>query len=299
MSENQTISKTGIIIKALGGFYYVRTTDAIIECRACGAFRKAEISPCVGDDVTIEMTQGGKGYVVKIHQRKNSLIRPPVANIDRLAMVVSTISPLPNLLVIDKLCAIAARRDIPVVIIFTKIDIADHQPYMEIYKKAGFTVMGVDNMTGEGTPAVKELLSSGITAFCGNSGAGKSSLLNALYPDFNITTGEISKKLGRGKHTTRHVELYPTSENGYIADTPGFSAIDFLQFERMTCDQLEFCFIEFEDYINKCQFTGCSHTVEKGCAILKALEQGEIPKSRHQSYCTIYDDLKQVKSWEK
>ena len=298
MTNNNQISHDGLIIKALGGFYYVRTADSIIECRAKGAFRKEGISPCVGDSVTINMTDNGKGYVVQIAPRINSLIRPPVANIDRLAMIVSCIAPAPSTLVIDKLTAIARRRNIPVIVIFTKIDLANHERYSQIYRNAGFAVYTVDNMSGVGCKEVQEALKTGITAFCGNSGAGKSSLLNAIFPKLSILTGGISKKLGRGRHTTRHVELYETGEGGYIADTPGFSAVDFLQFERMTADQLEQCFLEFDDLIPQCRYTGCSHIKERDCAVRAAVEAGEIEKTRYQSYTTIYEELKQVKSWE-
>ena len=298
MTNNQQKSYEGLIIKALSGFYYVRTSDRIVECRAKGAFRNEGISPCVGDMVTIDMTDNGKGSVVAIAPRSNSLIRPPVANIDRLAMIVSCIAPVPSTLVIDKLTSIAHRRNIPVIVIFTKIDLAEHKIYSDIYTKAGFTVYMVDNMSGTGCAEVKEALKDGITAFCGNSGAGKSSLLNAIFPKLSILTGDISKKLGRGRHTTRHVELYETGEGGYIADTPGFSAVDFLQFERMTADQLQYCFQEFEDRIPDCRYTGCSHIKERDCAIRSGVESGEIVQTRYQSYCTIYEELKQVKSWE-
>ncbi len=288
----------GLIVKALGGFYYVNIGNEIIECRARGAFRKEDISPYVGDTVTIELTEQNKGYIMEIGERKNSLIRPPVANIDRLAMVVSSTAPRPNTLVIDKLTAIACRRDIPVVIIFTKIDMSDPVDVNDIYRKAGFTVFNVNNMTGEGCEAVKKELSSGITAFCGNSGVGKSSLLNALFGELKLATADISKKLGRGKHTTRHVELYKTDDGGYIADTPGFSAVDFLQFEKMTASALEDCFVDFQPYLGECRYTGCSHVAERDCAIRTAVADGEISESRYRSYCTIYEELKQVKQWE-
>lgn len=289
---------TGLIVKALGGFYYVRTPEGDMECRPIGLFRKEGISPMVGDRVTVEPTEDGRGSLTEIAPRKNSLVRPPVANLDRLAMVVSCAEPAPNILVLDKLTAIACRRGIPVTIIFSKIDLAAPDAYTNIYRRAGFQVFEVNSITGEGTEAVRAVLEQGLTAFCGNSGAGKSSLLNALFPELSILTDNISKKLGRGKHTTRHVELYTTGSQGYIADTPGFSAVDFLQFERIPARELEDCFPEFEGLPLKCRYTGCSHTTERDCAVLAAVEAGEIPVSRHQSYCTIYNELKQVKEWE-
>lgn len=289
---------TGLIVKALGGFYYVRTPEGDMECRPVGLFRREGISPMVGDTVTVEATEDGRGSLTEISPRKNFLVRPPVANLDRLAMIVSCAEPAPNILILDKLTAIACHRDIPVTIIFSKIDLAAPVEFTEIYRRAGFDVFEVNSITGEGTAEIRAVLQKGLTAFCGNSGAGKSSLLNALFPELNILTDSISKKLGRGKHTTRHVELYATGEGGYIADTPGFSAVDFLQFERMTARDLEYCFPEFEGMSEKCRYTGCSHTSERDCAVLAAVAAGTIPVSRHQSYCAIYNELRQVKEWE-
>lgn len=295
--------RAGLVVKALGGFYYVwDDSGRMWECRARGRFRKDEVSPVVGDRVTVEPSsrepEDATGTLVEIAPRRNSLVRPPVANLDRLAMVVSCRDPAPNLLIIDQLTAIACRRGIPVALIFTKPDLADPEPYTDIYRKAGFQVFEVNNLTGEGAGEVREALSQGITAFCGNSGAGKSSLLNALFPKLELATGDISQKLGRGRHTTRHVELYPTGEGGWIADTPGFSAVEFLQFEKMMARDLEDCFIEFAPYLGKCRYTGCSHTAERGCVVLEAVEGGEIAPSRHQSYLAIYEQLKNVKEWE-
>ena len=297
--EQQQEKKEGLIVCSQGGFYQVRAGEEEYACRGRGRFRKEETQLVVGDRVLIHPSPDGTGFITDLLERKNFLIRPPVANIDRLALVVSSQSPAPNLLVIDKLTAIAARRGIPVVMVFTKIDLTDISDLAELYRRAGFPVFQVDSLTGQGTREVGRLLETGVTAFCGNSGAGKSSLLNALYPELGLATGEISRKLGRGRHTTRRVELFPTGEGGWIADTPGFSAVDFLQFERMTAPELADCFPDFAPYREKCRFTGCSHRVEKGCAVLEAVEAGEIAKSRHQSYCAIYEELRQVKDWER
>lgn len=287
----------GLIYKALGGFYYVRTPAGDLECRARGLFRKEDVSPMVGDRVTVEPTQPGSGSVVAIHPRRNSLLRPTVANIDRLVLVVSAAQPDPNPLVIDKLTAIAACRNIPVVVVLSKTDLREVEQWQDIYTRCGYPVYPVNSLSGQGVAPLHDLLREGLTVFCGNSGAGKSSLLNALYPDLTLATGEISKKLGRGRHTTRHVELYPTGE-GYIADTPGFSAVEFLQFQRIPPRELAGCFPEFAPHLAGCRFGDCSHTTERDCAVRAAVEAGEIPPSRHQSYCTIYNELKQVKEWE-
>lgn len=290
--------QTGFIQKSQGGFYQVVTPQGVLTCRGRGLFRKTDTVLVVGDRVGVAPTgTPGEGVIVDLEPRKNHLIRPPVANLDRLALVASAAQPAPNLLVLDKLAALAASRDIPVVLVFTKMDLGPVDRYLEDYRQAGFDAYGVNNLTGEGTREVGEAFSRGITAFCGNSGAGKSSLLNALFPNLELATGGISKKLGRGRHTTRHVELFPVGE-GYIADTPGFSAVEFLRFGRMLASDLAPCFQEFRPYLDRCRFVGCSHRTEPGCAVLEAVGAGEIPKSRHQSYLAIYEELKDVKEWE-
>ena len=205
----------GLILRSLGGFYTVISEDGTrTECRGRGIFRKDQTTLLVGDRCTFEPTEPGCGSITAIAPRKNTLQRPPVANLDRLALVISLADPAPNATVIDQLTAIAARREIPVVVIFTKPDLADPAPWVEIYRKAGYPTAVVNNLTGEGLETASLLLRGGITAFCGNSGAGKSSLMNGLYPDLKLATGEISKKLGRGRHTTRHVELFPAGHGG-------------------------------------------------------------------------------------
>lgn len=291
-------TKSGLIIKAMSGFYYVKCGDDLIECRARGLFRKQGQEVLVGDTAKVEMTDGGKGYVVDIGERKNILVRPPLANIDQLVMVISTCEPLPNLLVIDRLIAIAERKGIDPLLVFTKKDMADSQRYAEIYRHAGFRVAEVSNITGEGIDAVRAQLSGKISAFSGNSGVGKSSLLNCLDKRLAIPTAEISQKLGRGRHTTRHIELFPLPEGGYVADTPGFSSLDLERCEVILKEDLAECFREFADYSDKCKFTGCSHTKEKGCAVLAALERGEIEPSRHASYISMWNDVKDLKEWE-
>ncbi len=290
------INVEGIILKSNSGFYYVKCADRVIECHARGIFRKEHLSPLVGDRVLVSQ-QGKTGMVEEILPRKNSLVRPPVANLDILIIVVSTTQPEPNLFVIDSLIASAQTKDIEPVIAVNKGDLRDGSDICDIYKRAGFNSFLVSGVTGEGVEALKKLISGHIAAFTGNSGVGKSSILNIINPDLVQNTGEISLKLGRGRHTTRLVELFEVN-GGYIADTPGFSAIDTKRFEPVLKENLQFSFREFAPFIDKCRFTGCSHTKEDGCAVLEAVEQGIIPLSRHKSYCMMYEEAKSIKEWE-
>ena len=290
----------GLIVKALGGFYYVKTTQALFECRARGKFRKIEQTPLVGDEVEISPTEEGKGYVTRILPRRNFLVRPPLANIDRLILVTSIDEPAPNTLVLDKLIAIAEHKEIDPAVVITKADLQKDQAvvFADIYRGCGFDVFVVSNETGEGVDQVRAYLQGKLSAFCGNSGVGKSSLLNRIDERLQLETAHISQKLGRGRHTTRHVELYELPEGGYIADTPGFSSVDLERCEVILKDQLQYCFREFEEYIPQCKFTGCSHTCEKGCAVNRAVEEGKIPISRHENYRALYEDAKNIKEWE-
>ena len=290
----------GLIVKALGGFYYVKTTQALFECRARGKFRKIEQTPLVGDEVEISPTEEGKGYVTRILPRRNFLVRPPLANIDRLILVTSIDEPAPNTLVLDKLIAIAEHKEIDPAVVISKADLQKDQAvvFADIYRGCGFDVFVVSNETGEGVDQVRAYLQGKLSAFCGNSGVGKSSLLNRIDERLQLETAHISQKLGRGRHTTRHVELYELPEGGYIADTPGFSSVDLERCEVILKDQLQYCFREFEEYIPQCKFTGCSHTCEKGCAVIRAVKEGKIPISRHENYRALYEDAKNIKEWE-
>ena len=298
LEEKDLPKAEGLIIKATGGFYYILSGETVYECRARGVFRKNETSPLVGDRVTISVLPNEKGYIHEIRERKNSLVRPPLANLDQLVMVISVAEPAPNLLVMDKLIAVAEMQGVEPVIVFTKTDLADPKQYSEIYRKAGFRVYEVCALEHRGTDEVLEMLKGKISAFCGNSGAGKSSLLNDIFPELGLSTAEISKKLGRGRHTTRHTELFELPGGGWVADTPGFSAIEMERIGVIKKDELQYCFREFEPYILKCRFTGCSHVSEKGCAILDAVRNEIIPESRHKNYCTMYEEAKQIKDWE-
>ena len=288
----------GIIIKGIGGFYYIEAAGEIYECKARGAFRKKKISPLAGDKVTITVREGKENTIDEIKERKNFLQRPPVANIDTLIIVSSVKEPAPSLLVIDKLTAIAVDKGIKPCVVFSKSDLGDTAELEEVYKKAGIEVASVCCKTGEGVDKVKRMIGSGITVFTGNTGVGKSSLLNCIDERFSLATGEISDKLGRGRHTTREVTLYRVGE-GYVADTPGFSSLDIQETSDIIVkENLPFCFPEFEEYLGRCKFSSCSHTVEKGCLVLEALRMGDIHPKRHESYVSMYNDVKDLKEWQ-
>lgn len=289
---------TGIIIKSIGGLYTVDASEGIFECKARGIFRKKKISPVCGDNVCFEKEKDGSCVITEIKQRRSLLIRPPLANLDILVFVSSTCEPKPNLLLLDKFIAIAEFKKIKPIVVFTKIDKESNENLYEIYRNAGIMVFEIDNRSGMGVENLKSALTGKLSAFTGNTGVGKSSLLNNMFPELALKTGEISQKLGRGKHTTRHVELFKLAEGGYIADTPGFSSFDTNKYDIIFKEQLADCFCEFKKYADQCKFQNCSHTKEKGCAIIKAVEDGIIPKSRHDSYVEMYEQAKQLKEWE-
>ena len=290
------MTNKGLIVKSNSGFYYVKCDDDIVECHARGIFRKEHQSPLVGDRVMISL-DGGTGTIEEILPRKNCLVRPPIANIDMLVIVVSTIQPVPNLLIIDRLIVTAEQKDIEPVVVISKGDLSDSDALCAIYKKAGITSFTASGVTGDGIEELGKLINGRIGAFTGNSGVGKSTILNRLDPTLTLSTGEISHKLGRGRHTTRIVELFCTC-GGYIADTPGFSSLDTGRVDPIRKEDMQFVFREFAPYIDHCQYTGCSHTKEKGCAVLEAVQNGEIAASRHRSYCAMYEEAKGIKEWE-
>ena len=288
----------GVIVKALSGFYYVDSQNKIYECKARGSFRKSGISPLVGDRVEFEAIDESKGVVDTILPRKNALERPNVANIDKLFIVSSFQTPAPNTFIIDKLTAIAAYNNIQPIIVFNKCDMGDFSEWLNIYKNAGFKTYVVSAQTGDGIDDIKNELKNSISAFTGNSGVGKSSILNRLFGESVIKTGEVSQTLGRGRHTTRHIEAYKLQFGGFVLDTPGFSSVDYETTDYEFKEQLENLFPDFEDYIYNCRFTGCSHTKEAGCAVIDAVKNGKIEVSRHQSYLQLFDELKDLKPWE-
>ena len=294
------MTKNGRIVKGIGGFYYVDADDVIYECKARGSFRKKNITPMVGDNVSITVNDNAENTIDEIFARKNQLTRPPLSNLDTLFIVASIVDPKINTLVIDRMIAIAEYKEIEPVLVLTKIDLDDgYSEYVDIYKNSGFKVIVCDNTTGEGSEEIKPLLAGKISAFTGNTGVGKSSLLNIIFPHLQLETGATSKKLGRGKHTTRHCELYKTN-GGYIADTPGFSSVELERYERISKEELPYCFREFVPYLDNCKFaTNCRHINDKGCAVTQAIDNGLISKSRHDSYVSMYNDVKDLKEWEK
>ena len=287
----------GQIIKALSGFYYVAADGEIITCRARGRFRKEGLSPLVGDFAEITVQSGGEGVLEKIEERKNCFDRPAVANIDQLVIVCSQAIPQTDPFLVDRMTAIAALKGCEVVICVNKCDLDCAEELIAYYEKSGYRTVAVSAETGEGIENLRALLAGKLSAFTGNSGVGKSSLLNALDAQFSIKVGEVSQALGRGRHTTRHVEIYDLSCGARIIDTPGFSSFDTQNLEFALKEHLEETFPDFAPYIGECRFTGCSHTKEKGCAVLDALKAGRIVRGRHESYVRLHEELKNVKQW--
>ncbi|MDO4566057.1 MAG: ribosome small subunit-dependent GTPase A [Oscillospiraceae bacterium] len=269
------------MLKGIGGFYYVKTADAVLECRAKGIFRRRGLTPLAGDSVTVEGEEGG--YVIsEIALRSNALARPAVANVGALFIVQSSCDPRPNYRVIDEMSAIALRAGIKPIVVLTKTDIEPDDEFLRIYRRAGFEAIDLHGQRGA-LERLRELAAGKISVFSGNSGVGKSTLINLIDPRLELETGLTSKKLGRGRHTTRAVCLYEFA-GGWLADTPGFSSLDFTEGDSIPSRELAGCFPEFEPFTESCAFSDCSHTVEKGCAVLAALERGEIEPSRHESY---------------
>jgi len=288
---------TGIIIKALSGFYYAGVEGVIYECKARGSFRKSGISPLVGDRVEIEITGENTGVVDKILPRKNAIIRPAVANIDKIFIVSSHTNPQPNAFLIDKMTVTARYNNIEPIIVFNKCDMGDFSNWEKIYKGAGFKVYTVSAEENIGMDNIRLELEDCVSAFTGNSGVGKSSILNRLLGE-TIETGEVSEKLGRGRHTTRHTQLYPVGNNGFVADTPGFSTFELTSDNYDLKEKLADCFFDFDTFTPYCRFSGCTHTKESGCAVLEAVGKGEIEESRHKSYLQLFEDMKDLKPWQ-
>lgn len=288
----------GLIVKSLGGFYYVKADDRIISCRAKGGFRNSKETPFVGDtvDLRIVSEELNEGYVEKIYPRKNKIIRPPVSNIDRLIIVSSLSSPEPDTVFIDKMTVMCEKSNITPILCFNKSDLGGDFKIVDEYKKTGYKVIVTSTLKEEGTEELKSIIREGITAVAGFSGVGKSSLLNTVTNTELSETGSISKKLLRGKHTTRHAELFPISDNAYIADTPGFSN---LSIENLSKEELAELFIEFRPYIKECRFNDCLHLKEKDCMVKRAVEDGKIPDFRYESYKLFYDTVKDINDWER
>ena len=287
----------GRILRSISGFYDVQIESGLITCRARGILRKAGNSPLTGDLVEISVEKG-KGMVERILPRKNAFVRPAVANVDALVVFAANVNPVTEPFLIDRVAAIAGDQEVPVYLVVNKCDLDPAIDLVRIYEHAGFPVIRTSAETGEGVEELRTLLAGKLTAFTGNSGVGKSSVLNRLAPGLALETGEVSEKLGRGRHTTRHVELYPLGENTYVADTPGFSSFDTDQMEMILKENLQYSFPDFGPYLGKCRFDDCSHRKEPGCAVRGAVEAGEIEPSRYDSYLRLYEKSSQIKPWE-
>ena len=288
---------TGRIMKSLSGFYYVQTPERLVECKARGRFRKDGISPLVGDWVTITVERG-KGMIEQILPRANSFIRPAVANLDLLVLLVSQSIPVTEPFLIDRVTAIAGNQNVPVIICVNKSDLQSEGSLAEIYTHAGYDVVTTSAVTGAGVEQLKALISGKTVAFTGNSGVGKSSILNRLAPDLHVLTGEVSERLGRGRHTTRHIELFALPDGTFVADTPGFSSFDTDQMEVVLKENLQYAFPDFAPYLGKCRFHDCAHLKEPGCAVTEACRQGLIEPTRYESYVKLYEKAKEIKLWE-
>ncbi len=288
---------SGRIMKALSGFYYVKTEDRIVECKARGRFRKEGISPLVGDYVEIS-PEKGKGMIEQILPRRNAFVRPAVANLDMLVLLASEAIPVTEPFLIDRITAIAGDQNVPVLICVNKNDLKLGSMLQRIYTQAGYEVILTSAVTGDGIEQLREQISGKTVAFSGNSGVGKSSILNCLVPELGVQTGEVSEKLGRGRHTTRHIELFQLDEETLVADTPGFSSFDTEQMEFILKENLQYAFPDFAPYLGRCQFHDCAHLKEPGCAVQTALAEGKIQKSRYESYVRLYGKAKERKLWE-
>ena len=289
----------GRIEKALSGFYYVNTGRETLQCRARGKFRKEGLSPLVGDWVQVRELGGGEGFVEALETRRNVFSRPAAANIDQLVILASAAIPVTEPYLIDRIAAIAALKGCDVLVCLNKCDLDPAEGLYGIYSRSAIPVLRISAETGEGLDALRRAIAGKLNAFTGNSGVGKSSVLNALVPGLQLPVGEVSKALGRGRHTTRHVELFPLGGGTYVIDTPGFSSFDTEEMDLELKEHLPETFPEFAPYVGECRFTGCTHTKEKGCRVLQAVKDGDIPVSRHKSYLRLFDELKDVQAWQK
>ena len=288
----------GRIIKALSGFYYVQTDSGILECKARGKFRLDGTSPLVGDRVSCSVDANGKGRIDSVEERKNYFIRPAVANIDALVFVAANTNPVTDPFLVDRVSVIAEHSGCELIVCINKIDIDCADELYKIFSEAGFTVVRCSAVNHDGTEKLLDAMRGKTCAFTGNSGVGKSSIMNALLPEANIETGEVSEKLGRGRHTTRHVQLYALGDDTFVADTPGFASFEIEMMSSIEKEQLQYDFIDFLPYIGRCRFNDCAHLKEPGCAVTEAVAEGKISRSRYKSYTQLYELCAQRKPWE-
>lgn len=289
----------GRIEKALSGFYYVNTGSEVLQCRARGKFRREGMSPMVGDWVQVRELGNGEGFVEAVEERKNIFSRPAAANIDQLVIIAANAIPVTDPYLIDRISAIAALKGCEVLVVLNKCDLDPAEELYAIYRASAIPVLRVSAETGEGLDELRQAIAGKLSAFTGNSGVGKSSILNALDPAFALPVGEVSKALGRGRHTTRHVEMFSLGCDTYVIDTPGFSSFDTEELNLELKRRLPETFPEFAPYVDECRFVGCRHVKEKGCAVLAAMKEGKIPHSRHASYVRLAEELKDVNEWDK
>lgn len=289
--------QTGRIIRSLSGFYDVQTPAGVITCRGRGILRKHGESPLTGDTVRITVEKG-KGMVEEILPRRNRFVRPAVANVDALVVFAANVNPVTEPFLVDRVSVIAGDQNVPVYLCVNKCDLDPAVDLVQIYEHAGFQVIRASAETGEGVAQLRELIQGKLTAFTGNTGVGKSSMLNALCPQLHLATGEVSEKLGRGRHTTRHVQLYCLDETTYVADTPGFSSFDTEQMDVLLKENLQYAFPDFAPHLGQCRYHDCSHRAEPDCGIRRAVDAGEIEKTRYESYLRLYEKAEQVKLWE-
>lgn len=291
-----TERETGRVLRSLSGFYEVQTSGGCVTCRGRGSLRRG-LSPLTGDLVEITR-EGGKGMVERVLPRRNRFVRPAIANVDALVVFAANVNPVTEPFLIDRVAAIAADQQVEVVICVNKCDLDAGEELARIYRHAGFPVVQTSAASGQGIEELRGRLRGRLTAFTGNSGVGKSSILNCLLPELSLATGEVSQKLGRGRHTTRHVELYALGEDTYVADTPGFSSFDTDQMELILKENLQYAFPDFAPYLGECQFHDCSHRKEPGCALRRGVEAGAVEPTRYESYLRLYEKSSQIKEWE-
>ena len=291
------VKKQGVVIKGIGGNYDVACEGGILRCRASAKIKHQKNLLAAGEYVELRLTDDG-GYITERLPRRNGLIRPAIANIDQLVILCSQAPPVTDPYLIDKVTVVALYQGIQPIILLNKSDLHESGDLYDAYQKAGFPVIRASAVTGEGVQEITDLLAGKISAFTGNSAIGKSSILNRIDSRFGLQVGDMSEKIARGRHTTRHVELLRLENGGLVADTPGFSTFDAVRMEKLTKDNLQQFFPEIDRFFAQCRFTDCKHIKEPGCVVREAVERGEIAKSRYESYCMLYEEVAAQKLWK-